>query len=259
MSKISVFGDSFASFDITTGLEYKHWLGQLKAHQGYDNSNLLLTAAGGSGPMDHIYQFFQHIPDVENSNLLIFVWSQSSRLFHEKIRDINVGSAMNPLARQYVPSTAEEDRIYDIALEYYKEFYHEKTEEIKMAGLLQWFDRILLELCPDKKIFHFQSFTTCRENDEEKLNDQTLYHNFKSGINVAPPLMYLSENEPNYTGLGIKDKRPGHLNQDNHNLVFEKLKAGWDKNKGDIILLNDNYKPSYTLDFYSDNWKDVWR
>ena len=71
--------------------------------------------------------------------------------------------------------------------------------------------------------------------------------------------MYLSENEPNYTGLGIKDTRPGHLNQDNHNLVFEKLKAGWDKNKGDIILLNDNYKPSYTLDFYSENWKDVWR
>lgn len=262
MSNICVFGDSFAGFDIRPELAHTHWIGKLKEHfSGYNNPDqLVMTALGGSGPMDHIHQFYKHLPQVNNSDILIFVWSQSSRLFHSnpETRDINVGSCLHKDHRQF-PLTSEQDKLYELALRYYEEFYYEKNEEIKMVGMLQWFDRILLENYSNKKIFHFQSFSTCRENGQKNLQDQVLYHKFNSGINVGPPLMYLSENEPDFSSLGMKDKRPGHLNQDNHNLVFQKLVQEWDKNKGDTILLDDNYKPTYTLDYYSKFWKDLWK
>jgi hypothetical protein len=241
MAKISVFGDSFA---IGHPIQ-NHWVGQIAKHHNVDTSDVVNTAFGGSGIIDAIMQFTKHINDVRASNILIFVWSQPSRLYHPEVRDINSGSCLHPDHQQY-----KNKKLYNDALTYYENFYYAEIEELKINGVFEWFDRVLLENFSDKKILHFQSFSAgeCKDN--------VMQYNFKSGINVCPALMVLSENEPEFTGLGL-DSRSGHFSQYNHDHIFRTLIQYWNTDSGDNILLDDNYMPTYTKDVYASVWRSL--
>lgn len=254
--KVAVFGDSFVLFSGSEPLNGDHWLQRLERRQ---NCKLHIKyAQGGSGPLNAIANFykFQNTQESKEYDTFIFAWSQPSRLFHKHVEDINFFSAQNPTARQH-PNL---NKVYESAYQYHNNFYIGQYEDMKLVGVLQWFDKVLRKDFSDKKIIHFHSFSAGVEfatGEPRLIENQYLYHRFASGITMYPSLMWFSENDPKFNAKEqYKDQRNGHLSNPDHEIVYNKLIEAMDLNAGDECLLTES-KPKYIIDKYVDVWKAI--
>ena len=254
MKKVAVFGDSFLSYSGPDPLKGEHWLQRLEMRKNCTVYNKY--SQGGSGPLNAIANFYKWQSNKESKtyDLLIFAWSQPSRLFHKIVEDINFFSAQHEVARQ----KPEFKKVYESAHEYHSNFYIHQYEDMKLAGVLQWFDKVLCRDFSHKKIIHFHSFSAGVEfatGDTQLIQNHYLYHRFASGVTMYPSLMWFSENDPKYNAKQqYRDQRNGHLSNPDHEIIYNKLIEAIDMNAGDECLLTDA-KPQYIMDKYVDVWK----
>ena len=256
--KAAAFGDSF----LVPGSQGHHWLEKLRDNQNWDilgmdqDGNMIGRTEGGSGPLSAISIFYNTIHELDDIDTLIFSWSQPSRLFHNKVRDINMYNALKDNSRGY----PEHKKIYETALDYYSTFYLDTMEDLKLVGLLQWFDKVLCKDFSNKKILHFYSFgagTHPHTGDNAQLANQYLFHKFQSGVTMYPSLMYFSVNEPTFVAKKQHlDQRSGHLGESNHDMIYNKVLEAMKMNPDDECLLTES-RPKYITDKYVDIWKDI--
>ena len=252
--KVIVFGDSFVLFSGPDPLKGEHWLQRLQAKQNCDLH--IEYAQGGSGPLNAISNFykFYHSGKVNEYDTFIFAWSQPSRLFHKHVSDINFFTAQSPIARHH-PNLA---KVYESAYVYHDNFYIHQYEDMKLCGVLQWFDKVLCKDFNNKKIIHFHSFSAGIDfatGETKQIENQYLYHKFESGVTMYPSLMWFSENDPIYDAKQQhRDQRNGHLSNPDHEIVYNKLMEAMDLDAGKECLLTES-TPKYIIEKYVDVWE----
>jgi hypothetical protein len=218
--KLVCFGDSFAD-----GKNEGTWISQLAIQNNWNRESFGL---GGSGPIYAIEKFFEYIQSGQDFDIAIFCWSEPSRLYNTKVRDVNSYTS------QYIPKnkTKDEIAVYKASAQYLQYFYRSDIGQLQLSGVLRWFDSYLKENFSDKLFFHFQCFNASlkwmpgdKENFSPKdIENWFLLHLFESGVTAYPPLLYLSINDPDFVEFGDEyDRhRHGHLAKDQH-IALSKL------------------------------------
>jgi len=162
-------------------------------------------------------------------DVIIFVWTNNSRLYHPEVNDICLGNSL---------LYSEVDNPIWVASRYYfEELYdHEKTS-YEMLSFYYWFDNWLLQNTPrTTKIIHMWGFPFIMDDIDvhgQKFDDQTLLIknspekikysvNFKSGVEIRPPLLHFSLNDDWPEDLS-KEHRFQHLTESMHEKVSQLL------------------------------------
>jgi hypothetical protein len=172
---IGFFGDSFCANISSNDEKFETYIMKL-----IKKNKLKLYSLGvrGSSIWDTILiQFLPLYKEDKFPDIIIFVWTNETRLFHRDIRDITVGT-----------SREKTDEIYKAADQYYTNFLDRELMQFQYVSALRYFDSEILSKVPsNKKIIHFRSFE----------NEWLEKYNFKwqNGIEINLVLNSLTDPE----------------------------------------------------------------
>jgi hypothetical protein len=195
MKTIGFFGDSFCS-DLKSD-EFETYIEKIVKE---NNLKLYCLGKSGSSIWDVILmQFFPLFDRNKLPDIIVFVWTNETRLFHRKIRNINVTSI--------AAHTEKKNEIWQAADQYYKNFLDTELSQFQYVSALKYFDlEILPKLGTDKKIIHLRSF---KNQWLKKYN-----FNWQHGLEIITPLELLTCKEKLYSANHI------HSNEKNQ-ILFE--------------------------------------
>lgn len=231
MSKrVLVLGDSFTFKHNHT--KY-HWLNQLAIQNDWKINDLSIA---GSGPYYVIDTFLHYIDNLKDYDIILFAWSEPTRFYHRRAPWLNAHECEH--RAQFKPGL---ENLYEAARMWYYHALDFRLEEIKCTGLEYWFDNYLSENFSDKQIYHVYCFPRMNNTGKVEyskyldscadINNQQVYHLFKTGVSVLPTLVYYSVNDPDKPKSMGHDSRAGHLSESAHHGVFNKLNT----------LVNESY------------------
>jgi hypothetical protein len=221
MSKqVLVLGDSFTWHH--DGKKY-HWLNQLAIHNDWKIDNLSIA---GSGPFYVVDAFLHYINNLKDYDIILFAWSEPTRFYHRRAPWLNGHECVH--RAQFKPGL---ENLYETAQMWYQYALDFRLEEVKSTGLQYWFDNYLSENFSDKQIYHMYCFPKMGGKVEyakylescADINNQQVYHLFKTGVSVLPTLVYYSVNDPDKPKSMGNDTRAGHLSESAHCDIFNKL------------------------------------
>ena len=204
--KIAGFGDSFITDNALpysyTNLIGKHFDTDFK-HFGYQ----------GSGAWDAFFQFKKSNVDAD---VVLFVWSNSARLYHNERRNICFSSTLD--------NKNSTDPIWKAALAYYSHLFSlEKTIHEHIA-FYYWVDDWLKENYPNTKFIHMWGFPASRidsKNIRDAWDDPenfSYYHTWKNGVDVKPALINLSYQD-GWPGDLSRETRCHHMTPKMHQVL----------------------------------------
>ena len=220
--KIAGFGDSFITENDKlysyTNLIGKHFDTDFQ-HFGHE----------GSGAWDAFFQFKNSNVDAD---VVLFVWSNSSRLYHHKYRNICFSGAMT--------NENSSDPIWQAALGYYKHLFNAEKAVYEHIAFYYWIDNWLKENYPNTKFIHMWGFpgTSLDSNGLPPWDNPdsfSYYHTWKNGVDVKPALIHLSYLDE-WPGDLTKETRCHHMTPKMHNVL-----ANY------IIDAIENYEPGLQL------------
>jgi hypothetical protein len=171
------------------------------------NADYTMCGMSGAGPWNTFFKFL----DYENKNeldVVIFAWSEYTRLYHPDAIPLNTGTVLYGTNR-----TENADEIYKAANYYYQYLFDYRKLGYEAKGLYYMIDDMAKEY-PHIKFIHMYCFAHQTDTSYphmemyEKPNyDHLEYlYTFKNGINIHPALMYLS----------FQDGQPEDLKDDAH-------------------------------------------
>jgi hypothetical protein len=238
MKKVLVLGDSFTAGH---NCQEYHWLNQLANAFNWQITNRSIS---GSGPLYVIDMILRGMSDARDYDIIIFAWSEPTRFYHPQAPWLNAHETA--IKAQFKPG---QEKLYAAADLWYKDAIDYELEEIKGTGLQYWFDNYLAENFADREIYHVYCFPRMGGRVEyakyldscADINNQTVYHQFKTGVSILPTLIYYSVNDPNKPkNIGF-DHRLGHISEDSHHLVFRRLATLFSQpyQSGKVFHLNE--------------------
>ena len=203
LKTIGFFGDSFCA-DMKSE-DYETYIMKL-----VKRNRLIVTSLGYRGSSIWDTMLLQFLPLINNSkvpDILVFVWTDETRLFHRQFRDITIGTFRGE----------KTEDIYRVADEYYKNFLDLELMQFQYASALKYFDsEILSKLLPDKKIIHLRSYSMPWL---QKYNFK-----WKHGVEVKQELKLLTDPD-NYMAAN-------HIyGEENNQILFERIQnalENWD-------------------------------
>lgn len=217
--KIVGFGDSFIEGAHESWPGNDNYLAKVGRHL---NASVETHGFGGSGSWDAFFQFEKYMKqELEHVDIVIFAWSEPSRLYHPHVRNLCPHGSSLPRDKND-PDAA----IWLAAKQYYAELYdHHKTES-EASAFYQWVD-ILSTNYADTKFIHMWSFA---KDVTRKLSwwdmydeDQTTieyHHHFKNGAEIRPALMNFSRREGWPKGNDTpNDPRQNHMTPKYHTVL----------------------------------------
>lgn len=232
---IGFFGDSFcSSIDYPGFTSHQTYIKKLQNHY---KARITYTGHGGSSIYDLFLIQFKPFLDYLIPDVCVLIWTTPDRLFHRTIRNINFSSALHDNSNRYVfkPKTPETEAVWKAAEEYYNYLLDIELTELQYVSFLRYVDDVFLPTIADKtKIIHLFSFGIRKESEF------TPYYTFKTGMQINPPLINLSQAE--FSHDPGSDNRPNHLEGTYKNqLLFEIIKEAIDNYENGKVL-------TYTID-----------
>jgi hypothetical protein len=156
--RIGFFGDSFCENN------REGFLGLTKTIESYIdltvdhyNAKLTNTGVGGSSHWDLILN--QFMPNDNLPDVCIFLWTDHSRLYHKKVRQLRLNSAIEYTESFKINPTYSfgmHGKVWKAAEQFYKHLYDDKKSKIEYTGSLLYFDNLIKDI--DKKFIHIWSF-----------------------------------------------------------------------------------------------------
>lgn len=218
--KIVGFGDSFI-----LGLEKGHM--QLSvAYQGIVGNHFdchpEFRGVSGSGPW-HMFFDFLNYPNKENIDVVIFAWSEISRLYHKKYPICNavVSLTKNHKDKKYIETL-------QAANLYYQYLFDHDQKNYELSALMMFVDEMSKSYA-NTKFIHLPCFSKYDVHshwaslyDKIKPNEIDYYHRFKNGAEVRPCLMYLSKKDEWPDDLS-NDTRECHMTPKMNRLVADAI------------------------------------
>lgn len=217
---IGFFGDSFCS-TITDKFSNTSETYIKKLIDWYDLSVVNLGVSGSSIGDLFLLQFKKILDQNIFPDIMIFVWTQSNRLFNRQIRNITFGGAARNKTK---------NEIYGAASQYYKILYDSEWHDVQYLAMLQYIDNnFLINVPADKKIIHMWTYGITPSNAITLTPEIVKYpYKWKSGVEIRPSLGCLSLMNYPPEKL-INDDRPNHLEGEfKNNLLFETIKNSID-------------------------------
>jgi hypothetical protein len=229
--RIIGFGDSFIQPLGKDIINENHYLNLVSSIYG-PNSHSAYGVPGSSiwnTFFDFKQKYQMHLDLGVDIGVIIFVWTNSSRIYHPAVKDISAGN----------PKIYEEtnDPIWVASRHYFDQLYNLEKINYEMISFFYWFDNWLLQNIPPKtKIIHMWGFPFETDNldiNGNEITDWYKFHkespnkikynvNFKSGVEIRPPLLYFSLNDgwPKNNNL-FKEDRFQHLTDKMHKTVAD--------------------------------------
>jgi hypothetical protein len=223
--KIGFFGDSFCAVN-QSFTEYDTYIKEI---ENYYNAEIVNLGFGGSSIYDLLE--IQLKPYVYNNHLdvYVFVWTESMRLFHRTIRNLNSAS---------VSMNKNTNAIINAAIEYYKYLHDVEIAHLQYVATLEYIDNNILPNLPrSSKIIHLWSFGDLPKeswNGKELDTKNIEYsHTWKHGIEVRPSLIT----------LGMVDNKIQHITGPNH--IIDR---GQNQKLASVIIdIVDNYTEKQSI------------
>lgn len=201
LKSVGFFGDSFCS-DLKSS-DYETYILKLLKQNKLRIVNL---GHRGSSIWDAILlQFLTLVNENKTPDIIVFVWTSETRLFHRQVRDITLISRGN-----------KEGEIYKAADQYYANFLDLELMRFQYVSALKYFDTEILSKLPDKKIIHLRSFNMPWL---EKYNFK-----WQHGVEIKSELKLLTTDE--------KYNAANHIyGEANNQILFERIQnvlENWD-------------------------------
>lgn len=213
--RIGFFGDSFCENN------REGFLGLTRTIDSYIdltvehyNAKLTNIGVGGSSHWDLILNQFMpvdNLPDV-----CVFLWTDHSRLYHTKVRQLRLNSALEysksfKLSPSY--SYGLHSNVWKAAEQFYKHLYDDTKSQIEYTGSLMYFDRLLNSI--NRKFIHIWSFSP---------PDDFVW---STGMEIRPGLA---------STFYTEDIAPNHLpKQDDNIKIFEAIRYCIDNYRNGVI------------------------
>lgn len=225
--KIVGFGDSFI-----LGLAPKHsklslaYQGMIGEHYRWCTAPLEchpeFRGVSGTGPWSMFFDFLNY-PDKEKIDVVIFAWSEISRLYHKKYHICNsvVSSTKNHEDDEYMDAVEASGK-------YYQYLFDHNQKNHELSALMMLVDEMSRSY-PNTKFIHLPCFSKYDTSthwdplyDKIKPNQIDYYHRFKHGAEVRPCLMYLSKKDGWPDDLS-KDTRECHMTPKMNRLLADAI------------------------------------
>lgn len=207
--KIVGFGDSFitpASGEYYTNIIADHFQADAE-FLGYQ----------GSGTWDAFFTFMEYVKHNSLPDVVMFVWSNTSRLYHHRIRDICPTGVIKHKDSGHI--------VWQAAELYYAHLYDDVKAEYEFRAFYYWLDHWLAKTYPTVKFIHMWSFPhwhgekyALTENDKFQY-----YHRFTNGIEIRPALIYLSTLDGWPSDGLANETRTHHLTNKMHKFLANKI------------------------------------
>ena len=199
--KIGFYGDSYChrkdAYDNIKNKWTTSWKTYIKQLEEHYSINITKLGNAGTGIQDTI--LLQFLPDFYNNTLpdvIIFCWSEPSRIFNRKYRGLNNAILEEELSEFFNDYPKE---LIKSAQDYYKYLYDDELCILQSSSIMYWFDNeILSKISKDKKIIHLWSLI----DYNNYLNFDKFFIPFKNGVTfnkcirdvvkTKPPFMYSS-------------------------------------------------------------------
>jgi len=219
--KIVGFGDSFILGVTPNHTEWPHTYQGLVSEKL--NADVEFRGQPGTGPWSAFFDFLEYQKPID---VAIFAWSEPSRLYHPVVKPLNVASVRYDIKNYDHPH-------YDVieaADLYYGCLMDHRKKNYELTALMNLIDTMSLDF-PNTKFVHLHCFGKDEPGEwwgdtyETIKQDKLKYHHiFKNGIQIHPPLMYMSVK---HEWMG-KDKlfienRQCHLSLDMHKLLADAI------------------------------------
>lgn len=234
--KIVGFGDSFIQRNLSIEHQY------LKLVSGHFLGQFDCFGIPGSGVWDAFFEFKRRKNEaelklVDDFDVAVFVWSESSRLYNPLIRNITYANVLN---HEY-----SDNPIWIAAKQYYEHLHDITKVNYEITAFFYWLDNWLFENYPNMKFIHLTGFpkhdvkASIEYYDiiKYKPNKLNYYHQWKNSVEIRPPLLHFSMND-DWPGDLSKEHRFQHLSKVAHNKVSEL-----------IIDAIENYEPGKIIEY----------
>jgi hypothetical protein len=204
------------------------------------NSQYEMYGDAGCGPWSAFFRFLDY-PDKDSIDVVIFAWSEYTRLYHRDNHPLNYTTGLHKKSKP--SNSAMYEEIYEAAHQYYKHLFDYRKLEYEGKALFHMIDDMATEY-PNIKFVHMHCFAhqTFGINKNWDLYKKDTYdhleylYKFKNGINIQPALCWLSFNDEMVDDFANDTNRSCHLSQKMHNILSDTLYTAITTGKnGDII------------------------
>lgn len=234
---IGFFGDSFCANESNShsvAYGYKTYIELLKDHY---NSKIVHLGKEGSSIYDVVLmQLEPFLRENKFPDVCVFCWTNSGRLYHPRVRNINFASASSYKSgiNDNLDSIDSIDSIvWQAAQMYYNHLHDHRKEFLEYRSLLAYIDQCFLPDFPSTtKVIHLWSMGHSNWNDNNFNPNAINYpHTWTHGSEIRPALLSLSLYDNQKEILGV-DPRCNHLDgQLKNKLVFSWIQQAIDNPK----------------------------
>jgi hypothetical protein len=246
MKSIGFFGDSFCSaIQSQTGDST-----YLKLAADQLGASIVHTGEPGSSAWDTVLLQFNAVKNaitVSMPDICVFVWTDPARLYHPKIRDITVGTAIQNAKHQ-----SQDQPIWQAAKDYYLHIMDDEKVDLEYRSLLYYIDNVILAQLPSTtKIIHMWSFgdPVNRTGTEFQPNSINYAHTWVHGVEIRPALVALSNDHNRKWQQTDEYERANHFNGAEKNDLI----ANW------ILTAIENYRDGLLLDYSTTVTEQFWK
>lgn len=240
---IAGFGDSFIQPIKGEGdvLVYDHSYAS-KVAKYFNTENINTFGVPGSSAWDAFFEFQRREEEARKSgnpfDIVIFVWSNGTRLYHPRVRDICASNVFSHYDSK--------QPLWQAAKMYYEHLFDYNKLEYEMKAFYFWLDNHLKETYPNIKFIHLNGFPPFNvgqnvddyyEYIKNNGDDIKYYIKWKNSVEIRPSLIYFSLMD-NFPDDLSKEHRFQHLTPKMHEVV-SKL----------IIRAIDGYIPGKIINY----------
>lgn len=158
--------------------------------------------------------FFEYINSDEDADVVIFAWSNSSRLYHPENRHICIyGCEANK---------GSPDPIWFAANQYFKYLYSKEKTDYELLAFYYWFDNYLKDKKPNTKFINLWSFPKDVNGDyydsiKNFPENLVYFHEWKNSVEIRPALIHFSMSDGWPESNDLKNEvRDNHMTRDIH-------------------------------------------
>lgn len=241
--RIAGFGDSFIQpIYYPNGDLYNEYNYLTKIGKYFNTNDFIAYGYPGSGVWDAFFEFQKQEEIARKNNkpfdIVIFAWSNGSRLYHPIVRDICASNVYNHYDSK--------QPLWIAAKNYYEHLFDHKKLKYELTAFFYWLDNHLKETYPNIKFVHLNGFPPYDEGQPVedyyeyiKKNDGNIkyYTTWKNSVEIRPSLIYFSLMD-DWPGDLSKEHRFQHLTPKMHTIVSDL-----------VINAIENYVPGKIINY----------